>query len=381
MKGKSYLLFILTFSIFYSCSNKQEIDEFSEIHIEIPVKQLQKVKMSDFISDFKAVKLEFTENSMLHSIRKIIRYKEMIYVLDIFGAKGVLVYDMNGKFIRKIGSVGRGPGQYAMPQDFIIDTDTNEIEIIGNRKIIYFALNGQYLKESTIEFTGTNFLKKGNEYYIAIGGREDYKVVRTDENGIIKAHYLPTYSNYQNGEAFSCFIPLNMQEILFRPKERDTIYLLTLTDAIPHTIIDFGDYKLKIDEFNKLDHSQKAAYYKRGQNINQCIIRNYFENSNYIHMVYNMSGTFYEYILNKKTERHLHFSNNTLTDDIIGSKDSRWITGGDEEYVYYVIEPYKFKSTKQLREFYERFTNDENYIKEMLEETSNPIILFAKYKL
>ncbi|WP_167619161.1 6-bladed beta-propeller [Maribellus sediminis] len=371
---------ILLIALFFLLSCTEE-KESSEYYIEIPVAKVQQAKTSDFISDFKAVKLEFTDNSMLHSVRKIIRHNNLLYILDTFGAKCVLVYDMSGKFIRKIGSYGRGPGQFTLPQDFLIDKNTNEIEIIANRKISYFSLEGEYLRQLNLGFSGINFRKIVKEYFIAIIGPEDYKVVCTDENGKIKKRFLPTNNYYESGVAFNCFMPQKSDELLFRPRDRDTIYSVSSSSAVPHTIVDFGDYKLRLNEFLKLDRSQKAKYYKGGANEDQCIINNYLENSHHIQVVYNMSGLYYYYIQNKFTGNFVHFKKNDLNDDIIGERDSWGLTGADDEYFYYVIEPYRFKSTKELRSFFEKFTDDEEYIQEMIHETSNPIILFAKYRV
>lgn len=373
-----FLSFIPLVLIFLSCTEEKES---SVLHLKVPVNQTQKAKTSDFIADFKAVKLEFTDKSMLHSVRKIIKHNGLIYVLDTFGAKCVLVYDMNGKFIRNIGSMGRGPGQFALPQDFLIDPNTNEIEIISNRKINYYSMNGEYLRQIEIGFSGINFRKIGKDYIIAAIGREEHKVFCTDEKGNIKERYLPTNSNYERGVAFNCFVSYSPEILLFRSRNRDTIYSVNTSNAFPHALIDYGDYKLKLDEFLSLDRSQRAMFYKGETNINQCMTNVYYENVDYVQVVYNMSGTYYYFIQNKKTGNLLHFAKNEIEDDVIGQNDSWGFYGGDDEYFYYSVEPYRFKSTKQLRTFYEKFTHDEEFINEMILETSNPILLFVKYKL
>jgi len=89
----------------------------------------------------------------------------------------------------------------------------------------------------------------------------------------------------------------------------------------------------------------------------------------------------YEYIYNKGRDRGLHFDKAHLNDDITWEKDSWYLAGGDDKSFYYVIQPYKYKSIKQLRKFLESFTKDETYIQEMLHETSNPIIFIAEHKI
>lgn len=98
-------------------------------------------------------------------------------------------------------------------------------------------------------------------------------------------------------------------------------------------------------------------------------------------MVYNLNSSYYHYIKNKQTNSYIHFEKEGLTDDITFEKDSWYLAGCDNSYFHFVIEPYKFKSIEQLRKLLESFTDNEKHIQEMMNETSNPILLFAKYKL
>ncbi len=381
IKSQYKYIFVL-FSFLGGCSNDPSPQILSNItNIKIPVNKLQTIKLSDVISEYKAIKLEFTEKSMIQSVRKVLCYKNQIYVLDTFGSKAVLVFNMDGSFVRRIGESGRGPGQYILPQDFEIDSDNDIIEIIGNRQVIKYSLTGKYLNHFTINFTGIKFVKKDGNYYFAVSGKEDFKVICTDLQGRIQDSYVPTYGNYEMGVAFSCFIPQASDKILYRPLRRDTIYSIKNKSITPYRIIDFGDYKFDIEAYNSLPRLEQMKFIKNKKNINQCIIENYFENSQYVHIVYDKSGKLYEYILNKTTGNYCHFGNETLNDDIFWQAEAKWMTGGNEEYIYYNIEPYKFESSNKLKKFLHGFTQDEFSIQAMLEETSNPILLFAKYRI
>jgi len=60
---------------------------------------------------------------------------------------GILAYDRNGKFSRRIGSVGRGPGEYNSRYNFTID---NERDIVYNcdlgREIKVYSRNGAFIR-------------------------------------------------------------------------------------------------------------------------------------------------------------------------------------------------------------------------------------------
>lgn len=381
MRKTISITIIFAFFIF-SCSKKNtRILNDTILNIRIPVKELQQIKLSEIISECKAIKLEFTDKSMIGSIRKVIFYNNKIYVLDTFGAKSLMVFDSDGNFKQRIGSVGNGPGQFSMPQDFLIDTIRNEIEILGARKINCYNENGDFLRSKTIKFTSLNFMKSGTNYFFAVAGKEDYKVFKTDLNGKVVEKYLSTNKDYEIGNAFMCFIPQKEDYLLFRPTKRDTIYFLNDKTAVPARVIDFGNYKFKLDEFRKLSFEEQMVFNTKKGNINQCLINNYFENSNYIQIRYDMSGNLYEYILNKKNGKYIHFGKESLTDDITWEKDSRWLLGGNDEYIYHIVEPHKYKSTKQLRKFLEDFSRKGEDNIDMLHENLNPILLLTKYKI
>ncbi|TKG94554.1 6-bladed beta-propeller [Puteibacter caeruleilacunae] len=374
---------IFVASFVFSCKEKeiQKDVAIPLLRLDIPVKELPETKLSDVIAEYKPVKLEFTPQSMIGSVRKVIVHDGLMYILDMFGAKAVVVFDLSGKFVRSIGSVGNGPGQYLMPQDFVLDTVKNEIEILGNRKVNRFSFSGEFLNCLKLNYTAINFQKREDGYVFAITGKEDYKVAITDLQGNIKKQFVPTNKDYVSGVAFNCLLPLESNQLMFRPLRRDILYALGDTAAYPARIIDFGKYKFKLDEYLKLSPRDRMTYVIQSKEKEQCIIKTYFENSKYINLGYSMKGIYYDYILNKSTGQFVHYGGETLIDDVLWQNASRRIVGVDREYFYQLVELYQYKSTKQLRKFLETYTDDEDYIQEILHETSNPMILIVKYKV
>ena len=70
-----------------------------------------------------------------------------IFVLD-FKEKNVKMFDSSGKFHGAFGKEGQGPGEWNMPTGFQL-TPQRElmIEDSGNRKLIFFTLDSQFLRE------------------------------------------------------------------------------------------------------------------------------------------------------------------------------------------------------------------------------------------
>ena len=80
---------------------------------------------------------------------------------DIFISDGnkLLQFDRSGKFIRQIGSQGRGPGQYTQIADFCIDENKRNIYIIGGRFVLQFDFDGEFKGSSNYEWTSLRFMQ------------------------------------------------------------------------------------------------------------------------------------------------------------------------------------------------------------------------------
>lgn len=67
---------------------------------------------------------------------------------------GVLVFERNGKFIRQIGSKGRGPGEYRYGLDFTVDKKNETIYINDLSYIKVYNKEGQFLRSFSLKQHG-----------------------------------------------------------------------------------------------------------------------------------------------------------------------------------------------------------------------------------
>ena len=68
-----------------------------------------------------------------------------IYVSDQ-KRHAVMCFDSSGKFIRKIGQQGQGPGDFSTPGDVFVTKDYLVVRDIGNSRFQYLDLEGKYLR-------------------------------------------------------------------------------------------------------------------------------------------------------------------------------------------------------------------------------------------
>lgn len=66
--------------------------------------------------------LETTEASLLSYPELLKTCRDTLFVFDRSNSS-LLLFAPDGKFIRRIGRIGRGPGEYLRARDFLIDPD------------------------------------------------------------------------------------------------------------------------------------------------------------------------------------------------------------------------------------------------------------------
>ncbi len=382
---KINILFFIAITIF-SCAKKQKDTTNNPIlHLKIPINNIQKTYMTDFISEYIIIPLEFTEKSMIKDISKIEIHDSLIYLLDSFGARNVMVFNMDGKFIRTIGGFGWGPGQIPYPKDFIYIEEESRIDILGNKRINSFSNDGKLINENRIRFSSTNFFRQGDIYFFTASFEKNCLLLKTDQNFNKTETILEDKPKCLFGNGFKPFIKTTQSNFLHWTLMNDTIYCVSKNNAYPSRIIDFGSYKFDIMEFETLSDKEKMLTVSYQNKINQCLIKRYFETENYIQIYYYLSGKFYCFIYNKKLGTTKHFDADNLIDNIFWfdqTKELPRLVGHDNECFYYMVAPYEYKKPEKLLKFFGKsnISINERDAQFLIEETSNPILVIAKYE-
>ena len=94
------------------CKETSSVKE-SEDRIAVDITQPEKnLKMSDLFSDIKYVKLETTSESLIQYINRVLDFDGNLLVVDRDN-QSLLLFDKDGRFIKKIAGQGKGPGEYS----------------------------------------------------------------------------------------------------------------------------------------------------------------------------------------------------------------------------------------------------------------------------
>jgi hypothetical protein len=118
------------------------------------IDQVKELPVSELVEDIQYIALETTPDCLLdQDISKIELFNHEIFISDY---KFIYRFDIHGKFLKKIGKQGRGPGEYASMgfQTFLIDRQNQQLLIFDfmSEKMIVYDFEGNYLRSKSIDF-------------------------------------------------------------------------------------------------------------------------------------------------------------------------------------------------------------------------------------
>ena len=398
-------LLIIIANMFFLCSAKSQTIERKEkgeiIDLDNAIiKTGDSFSYSSMFKSIKTIILETNELCLIGFITKMRVLDPYIIILDLSIAKSLYVFDMNGHFIRKIGRIGQGPGDYVQLTDFTVDKDNNIIYVLDSyiNRINKYDLNtGKFIHSINL---GNNVQSHNIEY---VGGiifadayfrqhSDDNYLIRTiqDPSGKIDGHFLNvneyrkgisnishTFGNafylLENGNAV--FVQPFMDKIIevskdsivscFEIKSKDVI----TSDMVKKSIEkDSNRLELELMQYNK--------YFQ---------IRNYIEHGNRIQFLYQKGNRMNMIIYDKQTFEVRVFQTNR--DDVLFLNRNLdgvpvpSMGGIDVHGVYYY---YTTSQISKLRECANKDilspTLDKLEELKNLDEEANPIIFYYEYK-
>jgi hypothetical protein len=355
------------------------------------------LRLSSLFKPAKTIILETNENCLIGGINAIQAFDDYLFVLDMQGANSLFVFNREGKFIRKIGSIGKGPGEYSMVMDFTIDPDKREFYLldINTNRIHQYTLEGVYLRTVTslcdariksIQYHNGALFTEVKSY----SGANDCMLQKMDpEYGHCEAYYLSAaqynlgWNEYYFVNTLSRFYGKTGQSPKFVQMFMDTVMTIRQGALIPYLAVKSKNWISANDLKNAIqkDPSEWHRYLSMRKNIS-FNIQNYMENEKIIFFSYERGDRRSNTILYDKISH-------TAIDPKIIRNDLMYVGSGldvkfhfyDRAGAYYCI------TTAALGFFIEEIEQNklnpdlDKYaqLKELTEE-SNPVVFYYEYR-
>lgn len=192
----SIILFLSVFMMIFSCRVqkgewKGTIEEENGVTVvKNPKEPIYGKEVFSLEEELSIGEAEGREEYMFSQIRSVaVDDEERIYVLD-YKENNVKIYDKNGKFVKKFGKKGQGPGEFFLPRTVII-TNQDEILVQNIRSLAFFSLEGDFkrsLSAAQVRLGTFNIDSDGNIISLCI--------IREDENPRYELKKFDSELNY-----------------------------------------------------------------------------------------------------------------------------------------------------------------------------------------
>jgi len=230
--------------------------EDAEYIVVHPESYQDKIQYSQLFDTVRYVKLETKDDILVASIAKIQFFKNNFYILD--SKQNVLfVFSETGNFLRKIGEIGDGPGEYHRIADF--DLNNDQIYLFDpNKNVLKYDLTGNYIENYPLRKMGTSIAVNDSFFYVSTcnfpSEEGNYQLLIMNDYGKSFCGGIPLKQEklvgvckaYETGNAFCAY---NNETRFFSPFST-TIHSITGDSVYAKYSIDFGDVNIPNDFFN-----------------------------------------------------------------------------------------------------------------------------------
>jgi hypothetical protein len=388
MNSLYYPVFLIILNIYSLIDLQNESALPYLIDIKKNIDNLNFVNLSNLGNELIYLPLQTAPECLIKNISKIEFSDSYIFVSEI---NRLLQFDKNGNFLRQIGSVGRGPGEYLAVSDFCVDNDSHEIFIISSGQLLVFDFEGKFRNSYKLTFRPSQIIPLSNNklmyHLFNIPGpnfRNEHSWIITDRKGGI----LMKMKNNLERVSQPGLIVKNSPLYLFNDAVHflefgiDTLYFFQGELKKPYSIFDLGNLKMSPDPL-----TAQATIDKVSQQLkNKMWINMVNENSDFLFVKITVGLTdssLYAAYDKKKHELKI-LENNGFKNDLDGGMNfwPKYIYN-DNILVSYIdaFDLMKIIKKIQLEAKQRKGKNIAPqllYLSKQLTETSNPVLMILK---
>ena len=253
------VLFIVV--LICSCTNRKGIkkdsasDKFFDINFEQALTNKQELRLSQTASDVEYIKLETGDDFM---VRPVVRYFFTDSLIFVSNNYEILKFSRDGRFLKKIGAPGKGPGEIDLIRcaSFLPEEKLIAVHLNWKRELLFFSFDGELVK--TEKFDGNIWNIKvlpGKKYIVyEVGGsgteentfclmdenRDTLSVVQNYGKWISPPRTMSIMIGYPDFEPFY----FNRGMYHFKAMYNDTVYFEDSGRILPGYFINMGKYRL-----------------------------------------------------------------------------------------------------------------------------------------
>jgi hypothetical protein len=358
------------------------------------------LKLTDIADSFSLIPLETTEECLLDDRSDFYIGKNYILAYDKYG---VFKFSTEGKFIKKLIGIGRGPNEFSNPLLclFMVDEkkDLLYINDYGHKGfyLLYDLKSEQFLKPVKQCIPAYGFFNIENDSIIISSNllnNSDYAIFRQNLNGEFLSGITNTKKYVSNQQEFFQSGRLIKADSVFYYYSTydDTLFRIKNNKLVPTLALNFTTPRSNPPKATS-ENGDRFILFQSGMPGFTIICILIIEDINLYKL--GRGGEKYYYLLfNNHTGKAAKI--NSYTDNFIGkTKDALALSQVDPSFPFFIKLPQNKKlvvaySKPQIKDAIEKGLNNKDFpesinqqlilLNENLQETDNPILLIGKLK-
>ena len=431
-------LLLIGVFVLLGCSSNKKQEPISKsgvpvINLSEDVSTVPSLLLSEAAEKLEIVPLEMTDESVLSDITEMQVTDHNIWI-DHGREFYIYRFSRTGKFLNKIGSIGQGPGEYTTYSTFLVDEDKKEVYIIANtngvlaydfegnfkRKIVdiqmilqlFSSPYDQYILNNQKFFATQNFglyrpIDKDSLWsFVSLGNDFQKKKyfknpahVGKEEQIIANRANMDRMVNYWMEYLTS--VDIYNGQLTLKYPDTDTIYCYD--DATNQLL---PQYAIFTDE-EKGDYEATHLWFKDRKAFDYFSIFSYYPTKDFVYLIGSKGEEVYTYCYNKKdgsvrlqkrqsaiTERDVpwfsfplrQMKRDFVLDNDLGGGDFTVDSRSSGKYWIDILEPSSDENWIDIDQIKSSTVIDESKKKELIQvlesatEDSNPILMIATLK-
>ncbi|WP_299577795.1 6-bladed beta-propeller [uncultured Sunxiuqinia sp.] len=196
------------------------------------------VELTDVASQISYLPLN--DSILLEDIYKLKSSESLLFMQSEEGS--VNVFNLEGKFVNRVGKLGEGPGEVSNLVDYAIDKSAKRIYILNRFKLLMYDFSGNFIKAINLpieeHFQNMSFLN--NQIYLFDSfdfGKLKYNWFIVDSSGQEKGHKLNTVEPFQSSMSLTNKTYFEDQsETYYWNYLNDTVFSMGLSNHQPQFI-------------------------------------------------------------------------------------------------------------------------------------------------
>lgn len=318
-------------------------------------------KYSDIYSDVRYIPLEFSTNSIVGNVNKLLITKNNEFLIfDIF-AKSIFLFDSNGKYKNRIGDAGHAEKEYIEPLDVVYDEYHDNVIVYDNAKkvLAYYDMNGKYLHRIQLKDYIGSFEVLDKEHlvlyynYLGISIKDNdinynYKII--DMEGNVVKTFAPYDRTMDRIRMDTNVFYKNNGELYCQISTTPVVNKITLDSMTPIYYFDFGDHQIPTEWYvqGEESYSKKVS---PSLSLNKAVLDKVYqtESTTFFTLTYRLEneGCFGEFAISQDTNFVSYHVFPQLINDLYGKQSASNLLNVENGTIYNVLYPSEIISMKK----------------------------------